>query len=105
MTVKQGTPVQLTFYDANDEVTATYSRLVIPWGILKRAVRLMETLDQANMSEADVDAIAGLVVEVFGNQFSVADLDSGADVGEMLAVLTAIVQRARGVLPNFPAAT
>jgi len=47
-----------------------------------------------------VDQIAGLVVEVFSDQFTLEDLDNGADVGEMLAVIQNIVARANGVSLN-----
>jgi len=49
-----------------------------------------------------MDAIAGLIVDVFGNQFSVQDLDNGADVGEMLAVLQGIVARASALVKANP---
>ena len=95
-----GSPITLTLYDANDEKIGDYSRTIIPWGILKRAVRLSKTMNQDDPTEEDMDAIAGLVVEVFGNQFSVEDLSNGADVSEMITVLTAIMSKANAVMPK-----
>jgi hypothetical protein len=95
-----GSPITLTLYDAQDEKVGEFTRTIIPWGILKRAVRLSKTMNKEDPSEEDMDALAGLVVEIFGNQFSVEDLDNGADVSEMVAVLTAIMSKANAVMPN-----
>lgn len=97
-----GSPITLTLYGANDEVVGEYSRTIIPWGILKRAIRLSKSMDKENPADEDMDAIAGLVVEVFGNQFTVEDLSNGADVSEMVTVLTAIMSKANAVMPANP---
>ena len=95
------TPMVITLYDPEtDEIKATYSRMFVPWKLLKLAVRLAKTLDAQNMTEEDVDSLAGLVVEVFGNRFSIQDLSDGADVGEMMTVLNTIIAKARGAMPN-----
>jgi hypothetical protein len=93
-----GTPITITLYGANDEEKQTFSRMVIPWGILKKAISLTKSLDEKHVGSQDIDAIAGLVVEAFGNQFSIQDLDAGADVGEMISVLQNIVARASGIV-------
>ena len=93
-----GTPITITLYGANDEEKQTFSRTVIPWGILKKAITVSKTIDTENAGSIDVDAIAGLVVEAFGNQFSIKDLDAGADVGEMISVLQNIVARASALV-------
>lgn len=97
-----GTPLTITIYDENDEIKATYSRAFVPWRILKAAVRLAKSFDVNNMSEDDVDALAALVVEAFGNRFSVEDLNNGADVTEIVAVLQMIINKARAFLPTNP---
>jgi len=95
------TPMVITLYDPEtNEVKATYSRMLVPWKVLKMAVRLAKTMNAENMTEDDVDALAGMIVEVFGNQFSVQDLNEGADIGEMMTVLNTIIAKARGGMPN-----
>lgn len=96
-----GTPISITLYGEGDEVLSTHTRMFVPWKILKAAVRLSKELDVNDMTEADVDALAGLVVEAFGNQFSVEDLDAHADVSDMVAVLQMIVGKATSGLSNF----
>lgn len=96
-----GTPLTITLYASGDE-GQTYTRSIIPWGILKKAIALTKSVDQKNIGEKDMDAMAGLIVEAFGNQFSVNDLDNGADVGEMFTVLQNIVARAGALVRANP---
>lgn len=100
------TPLKITLYDpATNEVKKEFSRSFVPWRILKKAIQLSKTLanlDQTDITEADVDAIAGLVVDVFGDQFTVAELNDGADLSEMMTVLQAIISKAEGMVPNPP---
>ena len=52
------------------------------------------------LTEEDIDAISGVIVETFGGKFSINDLDKGCDVDEVLAVFNNIVARAQSVRPN-----
>lgn len=93
------TPMVITVYDENDEVKATYTRSFVPWRLLKKAVKLLKEVDLEdlnNISESDIDAIASLVVDVFGDQFTLKDLDNGVDISEMVAVLQTITAKASG---------
>jgi len=100
------TPLKITIYDPEtNDVRKEYSRSFIPWRILKKAIQISKTLakiDQAEITEADVDAIASLVVDVFGDQFTIAELNDGADLSEMMTVLQAIISKAEGMVPNTP---
>lgn len=96
-----GTPIKITLYSSSGEPMQEYSCSLIPWGILKKAIALTKGMDPENIGEQNLDAIAQLVVDVFGKQFSIADLDTGADIGEMMSVLQAVVSRASVlVTPN-----
>lgn len=95
--------LQITLYDPmTNEVVAEYTRTFVPWKLLKRAVKLMKAFDAEKMSEADIDELAALVVDTFGGQFTVDQLNDGADVGEMMTVLTGIMAVAQGTVPNPP---
>ncbi len=95
------TPLVLTLYDKNDEVIKECTRSIVPWKILKKAVKLTKEIDLENIDgEADIDAIASLVVEVFGDQFTIEELDESADIGDMVAVLQSIIARANRVSLN-----
>lgn len=96
------TPMTIRIYDATDNYTE-HNRAFVPWGILKAAIRLYKKVgkkSEEDISEEDLDAIAALVVEAFGNKFSISDLDQGCDVSEVLAVFYNIVARAQGTRPN-----
>ncbi len=94
------TPIHITLYDENSEIKAEYDRVFVPWGLLKQAVRMEAELDLDNMTEESMDALAALVAEAFGNQFSVKDLNEGADIDEMVAVLQTIINKARISMPG-----
>jgi hypothetical protein len=95
------TPMNITLYDPEtNEVKSTHTRLFVPWKLLKQAVKLANGLDPENMTDADMDTLAGLVVETFGNKFSIEDLNNGADVGEMVTVLNTIIAKASGGIAN-----
>ncbi len=95
------TPVELTLYDEKNEVIKELSRVVVPWGILKKATRLAEDLDVDQLKESDIDNIAGLVVEIFGEtNVTIAELDKYADVGDMISVVMSIMSRASALTPN-----
>ena len=96
----QATPMKLTLYDPEtQEEKKTFTQMFVPWKLLKAAVRLSKSLNVEELNEADVDAVAALVVETFGNRFTVDELNQGADIGEMITVMNAIVGRAQGGLP------
>ena len=105
-----GTPITFTLYDPKtDEVKKEYRRSFIPWKLLKEAVKVSKLLnkdkeDESSVSEETVDQLAGLVVAVFGDQFSIEDLNNGADVTEMISVIQQIVNKANGIIPNPPPA-
>lgn len=95
------TPMQITLYDPEtNEEKKTYIRTFVPWKLLKKAAALQDQVDFDNIKPDDLDLIAMLVVDTFGGQFTLEDLDNGADVNEMTAVIQNIVFRAKGMSLN-----
>ncbi len=103
--IKPGTPLVIRIYDDTGEYRE-FTQPVVPWGVLKAAVRVAKTVNMQDPSEEDVDIIAGLVVMAFKNRFSVSDLDGGADITEMMAILSTIMAKAnaweQAANPTFP---
>jgi hypothetical protein len=100
-----GSAIKLSLYDAEtNEERATFTQAFVPWRMLKAAVRLSKRLNKNldDLTEEDIDALSELVVEVFGQRFTVDELNDGADLTEMLTVLTAIISRAKGLTPENP---
>jgi hypothetical protein len=101
-------PIELDLYNSDNEKVKSLSRVVVPWGILKKAVRLGKKIfDVApeDVSEENLDEMADLVVEIFGEEkVTRQELDKGADVGDMISVIETIVNRGHGLVPNAPPA-
>lgn len=109
-------PIQITLYDPEtQEVKRECKQNVITFAMLTSAVQLQEALEDIpekkrrwwwqkpiSQEQAQIDALLDLVVEFFGNQFTVQELREGADVGEVMAVLTAIIARAGAIVTANP---
>jgi len=109
-------PIQITLYDPEtQEAEHEYKQNVITFAMLAGAVQLQEALSDIpekkrrwwwqkpiNKEQAQINALLALVVEFFGNQFTVKELREGADVGEVMAVLTAIIARAGTIVSANP---
>lgn len=112
-------PIELTLYDQNDEPKQTYQRSVIPWGLLKKAISIQKVInapapeqkqwwdfrkkdEEMSAEEAQLRAISQFVVDLFGNKFSVKDLETGADIGEIMAVFQAVISRANASMKANP---
>lgn len=93
-------PMVIHIYGDDNEVKKTVNRSFVPWKLLKEAVKIAAHLKPEEMTDEDVDALAGLVVAVFGDQVTVEELNNGADISEMVAVLNQIVAIASGGMPN-----
>jgi hypothetical protein len=100
--------VELDLYDADDEKVKSLHRLIVPWGILKKAARLNKRLGKAkdeDLAEEDIDEVTDLVIEIFGEEkVTRLELDMYADIGDMITVIKTIAQRAHGLIPNAPPA-
>jgi hypothetical protein len=98
----KGTALQITLYGENDEVKAIYTRSIIPWGIMKRAIRFSKSFDMENMTEEAADELAGLVVDIFNGQFTVDELNRSSDIGDMFSILMMIVNKVKRMIPSSP---
>ncbi|MGA2488781.1 MAG: hypothetical protein ABSF99_01145 [Anaerolineales bacterium] len=94
-------PITITLYSDNDEKKAEHRRLIVPWGFLKRAIKLNKALgDGKDISEEQIDQISDMLVEFFGGAFNREELEKGADVSEIMTCFESIVSKASGMLPN-----
>jgi hypothetical protein len=98
-----GTPIELKLYDADDNVSKTLIRSVVPWGLMKKALRLGNTFNKINpedMSESDLDELTAFIVAIFGDKVTMEEIEAGADTGDMMAVMNQIVAKAQGLMPS-----
>ena len=100
------TDIKLTLYASDDEVLKELHRRIIPWGLLKKAIRMVVILDKkgsTNLTEEIVDQLTGLVMEIFKDQCTVEELENGASTTDMFVVLKNIMARAVQVVnPTLP---
>lgn len=90
-----GFEIELKLYDENDEVKGEYRRSFVPFRVLKEAFKLRKWLkgmeDFENLDQEVLDDLARFVTAFFGNRFSVEELWDGAEVSEVLNVITQIM--------------
>ncbi len=84
------TPIELHFYNKNNEIIKTYSQDVIKWKFFKKAVKLTERSD---FKPDEIDNIYRFVCDFYGNRFTVRKLKKYTDVDQLLAVAGQIVMR------------
>jgi len=107
-----GAPIKLTIYNSDSEVVKELSQSFIPWGIMKRAVRLAkgmkirDGMSQAemleNLDDATIDELTGLVMDVFGGRVTLEELNQGVEVTEMLPVMIQVIHKSFGQVKADP---
>lgn len=98
--------VELKLYDENNEEKAVYRQNFIPFRLLKEAFKLQqwttELQDPENVDPVVVDNLADFVVAFFGNKFTREELMDGAEMGEVMTVITRIVSKIKSPNLNPP---
>lgn len=126
-----GAPIEITLYEKGPDPGdgQVFTKKIVSWGLLKRALRLGEELDADEVKENAppdnswaarfhrwvhrndpvltsgqqiMDRISEFVVDVFDGQFTAKQLEDGADAGEIMTVLYAVIARAQGMGSGFP---
>lgn len=91
-------PIELTLYDENDAPVKTYSKSVVRWGVLKKAIKLANEIGSSSDVDGETfDNISNFVCFLFDNQFTRDELENGADVGEIMTCFRAVVHRANAL--------
>jgi hypothetical protein len=93
-------PIKITFYNPDDSVKAEYSKLRIPLGLVDIALDLAESKEQKSDQET-WDAIKAFIVEVFGGQFTLDELNKGADLVDVMSVFAMVVAKVNHVSRFF----
>ncbi len=93
-------PIKITFYNPDDSVKAEYSKLRIPLGLVDIALELAERKEERTDRET-WDDIKAFIVEVFGGQFTLDDLNAGADLVDIMSVFAMVVAKINHVSRFF----
>lgn len=91
---KAFSPIELNFYDQDNEIKETHTLSVVRWGVLKKAVKLSESIQQGTMGEEEFDAVSAFVCFMFGDRFTPKDLEEHAEIGEIMTCFRQVVNRA-----------
>jgi len=94
-------PICLDFYDENNEIIAQHKCYIVKWKTLKKAIQLSKFKED---DEGFVDAVSNLVCELYGNKFTLEELENGADKDQVMTVLQEILKTGNNQNPNPKAA-
>jgi hypothetical protein len=95
-------PIELNFYNEEDEIIATYKRLRIPSYLLDMAIDLQAKLSEEGSGDQTYsDALFDFVVEFYGNKFTREDLKQKTDLLECMSVLRSVITRATALMQGF----
>jgi hypothetical protein len=111
-----GSPIKLTIYNDNNEVVREFEKSIVPWGILKRALKFKdidastpEGFDQlarfvcefyGGGQEANKSGLIGRIFKKQDQGLTLEMIEKGADASEVMTVINAIVNRAAAYFPN-----
>lgn len=93
-------PIELNFYNENDEVTETHRRIRIPSYLLDMAIQLQNKMGEED-GTGNTDALFDFIVEFYGGKFTRDDVKQKTDLIECLAVLKSIITRAADLTREF----
>lgn len=110
------TPIEIHFYNENNEIVKTYKQHRITWKFLKQAAQFK---DANILDESSVDILAEFVCDFYGNKFSIFGKNANkrkllrhTDVDQLVAVAGAIINRVINIMnengvspPNAPTVT
>ncbi len=94
-------PIELKFYDEEDQVIETFRRARIPSYLLDMAIDLQAEFSKEDGEKVNVDALFDFIVEFFGKKFSREDVKQKTDLVECMSVLRSIIARASSLTLEF----
>jgi hypothetical protein len=93
-------PIELNFYNENDEVTDTHRRSRIPSYLLDMAIELQKQLSKEDGNQS-ADLLFDFIVEFYGGKFTRDELKKKTDLIECIAVVRSIIARANALTLDF----
>jgi hypothetical protein len=95
-------PIELNFYNENDEIVATHRRSRIPSYLLDTAINLQsELVVDGEEAKPNTDALFDFVVEFYGGKFTRDELKKQSDLIECMSVLRSVIARASDLTREF----
>jgi hypothetical protein len=98
-------PIELNFYNEDDEVIATHVLHRVKTKFLKMAISLKKEIgDPDEMGEQQINALLDFIVGLFGEKFTRDELEDKTDLFECYAVLGQIFGRANALVKKLAGA-
>lgn len=94
-------PIELNFYNDDDELIITHSRARIPSYLLDMAISLQDQLSTENGNKPNTDALFDFIVEFYGQKFTREELKKQTDLIECMSVLRSVIARANNLTLEF----
>lgn len=93
-------PIELKFYDNDDEVITTHVLHRVKTKFLKMAINLKKEIgdNPEEMGEQQINALLDFIVGLFGEKFTRDELEDKTDLFECYAVLGQIFGRANSLV-------
>ena len=76
--------------EIDEKEKAFVSPKKIPGGLWRQAALVAEEIEDGEILNADLDSHLQFVCEVFGNRFSIDELENGVDARDLLKVVYAV---------------
>ncbi len=92
-------PIELNFYNDEDEVIQTHRRTRIPSYLLDMAINLQQQMN--GDGQDNVDALFDFIVEFYGKKFTREEVKQKTDLIECMTVLQSILARATSLTLEF----
>ena len=94
-------PIELNFYDEDDQVVDTHKRSRIPSYLLDMAINLQSQLSVDDEGKQNTDALFDFIVEFYGSKFTREEVKQKTDLLECMSVLRSIITRASALTREF----
>ncbi len=95
-------PLKITLYDDADEAIAEYTCNLIRSRFLRKAIEIQSLQFKEHLSVEEADAVAGLIISIFNNKFTIDQFWDQTVLEEAWAVINSIIARAGNLMGNPP---
>lgn len=95
-------PIELKFYNEEDEVEKTFSRNRVPTYLLDTAIALQKEIGKGEeTTQEQVDLLFDFIVEFYGNKFTRDELKRKTDLVECMSIVGQVLGRAGALAKQF----
>lgn len=95
-------PIELNFYNDDDEIEKTYSRNRVPTYLLDTAIALQKEIGkEKETTQQQVNLLFDFIVEFYCNKFTRDELKQKTDLVECMSIVGQVLGRAGELAKQF----